>query len=377
MEASFFYNEKLEKEIFGLTKFFIKFYKNNINDVQRKVISNYRGWSNVNYLLLGLDKSLDLIKEYMHDEKSKILEKALKTRYRYMYEINQLDNLFRIVPAYNKKIVTYRGIQVCNDYKTEVNLKNMVYELERSKIGEDFLFSTFLSTSLDPYIAIYNFALPSQYASVKDNNKKYINKLKTTCDDLYELFGKKYFLLMKINIPKGKKFLYFDIVNHFSNENKKDKIYIWENEILLPRNSKLKLIKRYDKQMNMKKPTSYFVNNILKNTVEHEKIPTRVYEFEYIDYEDSNMKMELDIFLEFNKDKTYLKEIEKQVEDEYIIKQTNNKDSTKLEKSKKDGTKKADKIELKKSKKDAIKKEDKTELKKSKKDISKKKKIKN
>ena len=236
----------------------------------------------------------------------------------------------------------------------------MVYELERSKIGEEFTFSAFLSTSLDPYIAIYNFALPSQYASVKDNNKKYINKLKTTCDDLYELFGKKYFLLMKINIPKGKKFLYFDIIDNYS-ENKKDKIGIWENEILLPRNSKLKLIKRYDKQMNMKKPTSYFVNNILKNTVEHEKIPTRVYEFEYIDYEDSNTKMELDIFLEFNKDKTYLKEIEKQVEDEYIIKQTNNKNNTELEKSKKD----------------TIKKEDKTELKKSKKDISKKKKIKN
>ena len=278
MEASFFYNEKLEKEIFGLTKFFIKFYKNNINDVQRKVISNYRGWSNVNYLLLGLDKSLDLITGYNHDEKSKILEKALKTRHtheksqvfenilKYKFElvfcINELDNLFRIVPSYNKKIVTYRGIKVCNDYKTEVNLKNMVYELERSKIGEDFLFSAFLSTSLDPYIAIYNFALPDVYARVKDNNKKYINKLKTTCDDLFELFGKKYFLLMKINIPKGKKFLYFDIIDNFS-ENKKDKIRIWENEILLPRNSKLKLIKRYDKQMNMKKPTSYFVNNIL------------------------------------------------------------------------------------------------------------------
>ena len=34
-------------------------YKNNINDVQRKVISNYRGLSNVNYLLLELDKSLE------------------------------------------------------------------------------------------------------------------------------------------------------------------------------------------------------------------------------------------------------------------------------------------------------------------------------
>ena len=174
---------------------------------------------------------------------------------------------------------------------------------------------------------------------------------------------------MKINIPKGKKFLYFDIIDTYtySDENKKDKIGIWENEILLPRNSKLKLIKRYDKQMNMKKPTSYFVNNILKNTVIHEKIPTRIYEFEYIDYEDSNKKMELDIFLEFNKDKTYLKEIEKQVEDEFTKKQTNNKNSTELEKSKKE-----DKTELKKSKKGISKKKENKELKKSKKDATKK-----
>ena len=77
--------------------------------------------------------------------------------------------------------------------------------------------------------------------------------------------------------------------------------------------------------------------------------------------------MELDIFLEFNKDKTYLKEIEKQVEDEFTKKQTNNKNSTELEKSKKE-----DKTELKKSKKGISKKKENKELKKSKKDATKK-----
>jgi hypothetical protein len=219
------------------------------------------------------------------------------------------------VPAYNKKIVTYRGLHICNRYPIEPNLKNMVYELERSNIGKEFMFSTFLSTSLDPYIAIYNFVIPKWTMSATSGNKKYINKLQTTCDDLFELFGKKYFLLMKINIPKGNKFLYLDIFP-FMGGNVKNNLEIEENEVLLPRNSILKLVKRYDLTMKMRKPKEYSANNILKNKLKHENLPTRIYEFDYVGYEDTKQKIDFDVDLVFNQNKTYLKKIAKEVENE-------------------------------------------------------------
>jgi hypothetical protein len=314
MDVSYFYDKKLEKKMLEIIKFFIEFYNNNISSYQRKIIGYYKGWSTINYFLLDLDKSLELIKNYT-DKKSEILENILKKNYRYIYQINELDNMFRLVPAYNKKIVTYRGINICGSYTIENKLKNMVYALERSNIGKEFMFSIFLSTSIDPYIAIYNFLSPRPAKYDKPNNK-YVNKLETTCDDLFELFGKKYFLLMKINIPKGNKFLYLEALGYI--ENSKKSVHIWENEILLPRNSILKLVKRYDMYMQMPKPSTYSVDNILHNKVKHENIPTRVYEFDYVGYEDNNKKIEFDVFLGFNQNKTYLKEIEKQVEDEFI-----------------------------------------------------------
>ena len=246
MNASEFYNEKLEKEMLAIIKFFYKFYSNKITDVHCKVISKYIEDYDINIFLLEKDISLkDLL--YGHtSEKSQVFENILKYKFKLVLFINELDDLFRIVPKYNKKIVTYRGLHICNRYPIEPKLKNMVYELERSNIGKEFMFSTFLSTSLDPYIAIYNFANPKwNSGATKNNNKKYVNKLKTTCDDLFELFGKKYFLLMKINIPKGNKFLYLDIFP-FMGGNVQNNLVIEENEILLPRNSILKLVKKYD-----------------------------------------------------------------------------------------------------------------------------------
>lgn len=355
MNVSYFYDKKLEKVMLGIIKFFIKFYNNKINDYQRKIISIYKGWSSINYFLLGLDKSLELIQGYTN-KKTDILENILKKQYRFIYEINELDNMFRLVPAYNKKIVTYRGINICNSYNIENKLKNMIYALEKSNIGKEFMFSIFLSTSIDPYIAIYNFLGPNPSNYNKQKDKKYVNKLETTCDDLFELFGKKYFLLMKINIPKGNKFLYLEAMGN--REKSKKSVYIWENEILLPRNSKLKLVKRYDMNMQMPKPKEYSVDNILHDKVKHNNLPTRVYEFDYIGYEDNNKKIEFDIFLEFNnKNKTYLKEIEKKVEDQYknvIPKETENetKNETKNEKKPENEIKKSKKPkESKKTKK--------------------------
>jgi len=339
MNISEFHNEKLEKEMLAIIKFFYKFYINKLKDYQRNAISEYRNSYKLNNFLLGKDKSLDLLYGYGYtQEKSKIIDEILKNHYRTIFYINELDNLFRIIPAYNKNITTYRGLHICNRYPIEPNLKNMIYKLERSKIGEEFIFSTFLSTSLDQYVAFYRFAVPDWKNYDKKNNKEYLNKPKMTCDDLFELFGQKYFLVMKINIPKGNKFLYLDIFPTYGDID--NKIKIWENEILLPRNSKLKLVKRYDQNMKMLKVDEYSANKILHNKVKHENLPFRIYEFDYIGYEDTKEKIKLDVFLDFNQNKTYLKEIEKQVEDEIIKKPT--KKEKNIKKSKKGATKKND-----------------------------------
>jgi hypothetical protein len=54
----------------------------------------------------------------------------------------------------------------------------------------------------------------------------------------------------------------------------------------------------------------------LKNKVKHENLPTRIYEFDYVGYEDTKQK------IDFNENKSYLKNIAKEVEDE--MKQKNN-----------------------------------------------------
>jgi len=316
MNASEFYNVNLEKEMLAIIKFFYKFYANKLSDYHRKIIIDYRlRIIVINIFLLGKDESLkDLL--YGHtSEKSQVLDNILKHKFKLVFFINELDNIFRIVPKYNKKIVTYRGLHICNRYPIEPNLKNMVYELERSNLGKEFMFSTFLSTSLDPYIAIYEFMNPKWTIGSTGENKKYINKLQTTCDDLFELFGKKYFLLMKINIPKGNRFLYLDIFP-FTGRNVKNNLVIDENEILLPRNSILKLVKRYDLTMKMLKPKEYSANNILHNKVKHENLPTRIYEFDYVGYEDTKQKIEFDVSLSFNENKSYLKKLSKEVENE-------------------------------------------------------------
>lgn len=45
---------------------------------------------------------------------------------------------------------------------------------------------------------------------------------------------------MKINIPKGNKFIYLE---HFNKLGKNILIESWEHEVLLPRNCKMRLIK--------------------------------------------------------------------------------------------------------------------------------------
>ena len=77
MNISYFYDKKLEKIMLEIIKFFIKFYNNKITDYQRKIINNYKGWSSINYFLLGLDKSFEFLYDYTN-KKTEILENILK-----------------------------------------------------------------------------------------------------------------------------------------------------------------------------------------------------------------------------------------------------------------------------------------------------------
>ena len=68
--------------------------------------------------------------------------------------------------------------------------------------------------------------------------------------------------------------------------------------------------------MKMHKPKEYSANNILHNKIKHENLPTRIYEFDYVGYEDTKQKIDFDVELAFNQNKTYLKKLAKEVENE-------------------------------------------------------------
>ena len=95
MNASEFYNEKLEKEMFAIIKFFYKFYSNKLSDYQCKAIRQYIRDYDINIFLLGKDISLkDLL--YGHNsEKSQVFENILKYKFELVFCINELDNIFK------------------------------------------------------------------------------------------------------------------------------------------------------------------------------------------------------------------------------------------------------------------------------------------
>jgi hypothetical protein len=186
---------------------------------------------------------------------------------------------------YNKNIVVYRGINGSNQ-----QIKNMIYVLETSKIGATFIFPTYISTSLNMNTSI-NFSSRHLYKSRLNMNKNitFNDKIDIGYEDIYTLFGEKKFFLMKINIPKGNKFMYLE---YFYKNGKNTLINNWEHEILLPRNCKLKLTKKYDElfpQTLYGLDTKHKISDILKNKVKY--IPTRVYEFDYEGYEDKELSI--------------------------------------------------------------------------------------
>jgi hypothetical protein len=283
----------IEKTSFQIIKFYYNFYMNKLNVSESNALSSYKDNSmNINHYLINNKFRFEDSFYYNSNQDNKTLtdeHKQIKTQlkkyYKILFYIKDIDNIYKKIMPYNKNIVVYRGINGNNQ-----QIKNMIYVLETSKIGATFIFPTYISTSLNMNTSI-NFSSRHLYKSRLNMNKniKLNNKIDIGYDDIYKLFGEKKFFLMKINIPKGNKFMYLE---YFYKNGKNTLINNWEHEILLPRNCKLKLTKKYDElfpQTLYGLDTKHKISNILKNKVKY--IPTRVYEFDYEGYEEKELSI--------------------------------------------------------------------------------------
>lgn len=288
----------VEKTSFQIIKYYIDFFMNKINLSESNALTNYKGdnwYPDINYYLINKKFKFDeyvfynsnLNKTLTDDQKQ--IKAQLKKYYKILIYIKEIDNVFKKIPNYNKNIMVYRGINTKNQ-----QLKNMIYVLETSKIGSTFVFPTYLSTSLNINTAI-NFSSKLLYKSQMNMTKniRLNNKIDIGYDDIYKLFGEKKFFLMKINIPKSNKFIYLE---HFNKHGKNILIESWEHEVMLPRNCKLKLTKKYDELFPQTLQSIYRhdsikhkITDIIKDKVKY--IPTRVYEFEYEGYEDKELSI--------------------------------------------------------------------------------------
>lgn len=300
---------EVEKTSFQIIKFYIDFFMNKINLSENDALTNYKGdswYPDINYYLINNKFKFNNNFYYNSSPNNKILtdeqkqiKSQLKKYYKILFYIKEIDNVFRKIPKYDKNILVYRGISG----KTQ-ELKNMIYLLEISKIGSTFVFPTYVSTSLNINTAI-NFSSKRLYKSQMNMTKniRFNDKINIGYDDIYKLFGEKKFFLMKINIPKGNKFIYLE---HFNKLGKNILIESWEHEVLLPRNCKMRLIKKYDElfpqtlqSIYRSESIKHKLTNIIKDKIKY--IKTRVYEFNYEGYEDKELIIPVIEFIEIKK----------------------------------------------------------------------------
>jgi len=295
---------------------------NKINQSESDALTNYKGdiwYPDINYYLINNKFKSDDYLYYNSSPNNKTLtneqkqiKKQLKKNYKILFYIKEIDNVFNKIPIYNKNIMVYRGIKYNNQ-----QVKDIIYVLETSKIGSTFVFPTYLSTSLNINTAI-NFSSKQLYKSQMNMTKniRLNDRLDIGYEDIYKLFGKKKFFLMKINIPKGNKFIYLE---HFNKHGKNILIENWEHEVLLPRNCKLKLTKKYDELFPQTlQSITHKVKNIIKDNIKY--IPTRVYEFEYEGYDDKELIIPVIESIDIKKYLTTLKnhQLSIQVKDDTI-----------------------------------------------------------
>jgi hypothetical protein len=323
---------EVEKTSFQIIKFYIDFFMNKINQSESIALTYYKGsgYTDINYYLINNKFRVADYFFYNSSPNNKTLtseQKQIKTQlkqyYNILFYIKEIDNIFKKIPIYNKNIIVYRGINDINQ-----QLKNMIYVLETSKIGSTFVFPTYLSTSLNINTAL-NFSSKQLYKSQMNMTKniRLNDKIDIGYEDIYKLFGEKKFFLMKINIPKGNKFMYLE---RFQKKNKNILIESWEHELLLPRNCKLKLTKKYDELF----PQTFVsikhkITNIMKDKIKY--IPTRVYEFDYEGYVDKELSIPVIESIDIKKHLSTLenRQLSVQVKDD-IIKEMEKQQKKKL-----------------------------------------------
>ena len=315
----------IEKTSFQIIKFYYNFYMNKLNVSESNALSSYKdvngGYKDINHYLINNKFKFEDSFYYNPNQDNKILtdeHKQIKTQlkkyYKILFYIKEIDNIYKKIMPYNKNIVVYRGMMYNNQ-----QVKDIIYVLETSKIGSTFVFPTYLSTSLNMNTAI-NFSSKQLYKSQMNMTKniRFNDRLDIGYEDIYKMFGKKKFFFMKINIPKGNKFIYLE---YFYKNGKNTLINNWEHEILLPRNCKLKLTKKYDElfpQTLYGLDTKHKISDILKNKVKY--IPTRVYEFDYEGYEEKELSIPVIESVEMKKylTKPENRALSVQVKDDFI-----------------------------------------------------------
>ena len=315
----------IEKTSFQIIKFYYNFYMNKLNVSESNALSSYKdvngGYKDINHYLINNKFKFEDSFYYNPNQDNTLTRKEkkqikaqLKKNYKILFYIKEIDNVFRKIPIYNKNIMVYRGIKYNNQ-----QVKDIIYVLETSKIGSTFVFPTYLSTSLNMNTAI-NFSSKQLYKSQMNMTKniRFNDRLDIGYEDIYKMFGKKKFFFMKINIPKGNKFIYLE---YFYKNGKNTLINNWEHEILLPRNCKLKLTKKYDElfpQTLYGLDTKHKISDILKNKVKY--IPTRVYEFDYEGYEEKELSIPVIESVEMKKylTKPENRALSVQVKDDFI-----------------------------------------------------------
>jgi len=281
--------QKYKQEIFWesekLKKKFNVFYKKQpIESIEK--LKDYKIYGHIdlnvflfNRKILFLDnpRSFDdvldkIFQKYKKIDRAQLRVEILEYIFKFIYNIVEsiilIDKLFKIAPKTDKDLIVYRGLNIENEYLED----KMSSSLLKLKKGDLYIFPNYLSTSL-----LNDYAL-------KFLGSKFINKSNSTTGCCF----------FKIIIPKNTRILYMDtnMIHNLrfpnrSNESNKIVLSGIEYEVLLPRSSVLKFIKRY--VISGIIPQTCEISNINKGKIND----IYVYEFEYISVDKDREKYNL------------------------------------------------------------------------------------
>ena len=269
----FWESEKLKK------KFNIFYKKQPIESIEK--LKDYKIYGHIdlnvflfNRKILFLDnpRSFDdvldkIFQKYKKMNKTQLRVEILEYIFKFIYNIVEsiisIDKLFKIAPKTDKDLIVYRGLNIEDEYLED----KMSASLLKLKKGDLYIFPNYLSTSL-----LNDYAL-------KFLGSKFINKSNSTIGCCF----------FKIIIPKNTRILYMDtnMIQNLRFQSNRIVLGGIEYEVLLPRSSVLKFIKRYIISGII--PQTCEISNINKGKIND----IYVYEFEYISIDKDREKFNL------------------------------------------------------------------------------------